>query len=348
MNTKSAEEPGTITPRGADSQDDQSQNEANGKPETELAPLKERLKEDLFRVRRNTFALGVAHLKDIAEATGFPMSKVQELWSISPGFCWLDESLGYGIQRMKQPNFLFNHVQKVLSVTPLCALDELGTGLAKTKMLKKRLLPPSVLEAFCREMGLEVKKGVVSSPIRLVPEEILPAVERGLYAVLRDNGGIAHHSQFERYFQEKGLGARTYEQIASRSPIVLKLEHRLWRQTGILPSDGQTSELKRLMGPIPPPNDVSDRVEIVGHEIVVLIPISQRNREKGTGHIPQNWRADLQGGYSLFHEGAHLADLRVNGSEAYGLTNLHRLVGPGASAIRIAFNTKTRSARLVD
>lgn len=305
------------------------------------------INEDLVRVARLTADLGVAHLRDVANRTGFPASKVRLLWSQCPGFFWLDEAAGYGVQKRGGRNFLLEKVRKILSVTPACSLSELQNGLTKTNLMRKRPLPLPVLEAFCHHMGLEVSSALVSSRSPLLPEDVLSPIEYGLYRVLRTRGGIAHHDDFERHFRGLPCGHTSFEPVASRSPIILKLEHRIWRQTGFSPSADQVADLKRAIGPITPPCDVSDRVTLVDDEVIVIMPVSRRAREKGSGHVPQKWQEYLRGKYALFNDEDYLGELNAIGAEVIGLGKAHRLLGEGTDSIQISFNLRRRTARIV-
>lgn len=306
-------------------------------------PMKSKMQIELERA---TADLGLAHVHEMTSKAGLPAAEVRRLWSQSAGFKWLDEAAGYGVQLTSKEYFLLGHIKKILSVTPTCALGEMNAGLRKTTLVKGRNIPTRILEMFCRQMGLLVQSGAVSSPEPLDPVQILPEGEYELYTVLRQNDGVAHRTTIAQYFETKAISKGTFEITMTRAPILLKVEHRVWRLVGVPVDPDQVANVKQAVGPIAAPRDVSFRATVVGDEVLVSMPITARALEKGCGHIPYQWQEKLRGNYTLFHNGEPIAELHVSDPEVTGLQKAHRLAAQAAELIRIAFRRDGRTARI--
>jgi hypothetical protein len=149
-----------------------------------------------------------------------------------------------------------------------------------------------------------------------------------------------------QYIEAQGISKGTLETTMTRTPILLKVEHRVWRLVGVPTNPDQVAKVKQEVGPITAPRDVSFRATVRGDEVLVSMPITARAREKGSGHIPYQWQEELRGKYTLLHDGEPIAELHVIGPEVIGLQKAHRLAGQAAESILIAFHRDGRTARI--
>jgi len=169
-----------------------------------------------------------------------PRELIWETLMLMKGFCSLDEATGSFCLR-EGGRWLRMATDKVLAVAGTVTAAQLRTALARTPRFKKRLPPPHLLLALCRQMpGVRIDGDwIIADPPRDWRKAI-KGIEATIVAVLKGHGPVMERATLESLCQAEGIGRRNLGVVLCCSPAIARYGYCLY---GLVKADVSSGQL---------------------------------------------------------------------------------------------------------
>lgn len=170
--------------------------------------------------------------------------RVAEILACEPDVLWLETGQWFYIPTTR--NRLRNYLHKMLAVAPTLEVADLRAGLSRNHRIDSAP-PKRILLQYCGQSAdYTIKGSTISLSTRPNVDDALSDLERIVFDVFCERGGVSARDALERECIARGMNRNSFYQYLSQSPIIERLAMGVYCLRGSPVAPGIVEDLKRL------------------------------------------------------------------------------------------------------